>query len=168
MTSGKLNGILYTCTWFPKLGKYNLKNIILILIKKKNPYSHMYFVVLYVVLWTFVVYQNKFRPSYIPQYIDSGFTSVSSWHRLCMQQFWSDPSTSANHQTPANGLVTNLDHFLTTTIPVYYKMQVCVFNCMGVIKNRWAFERGHINLEKHMNPSKKKSKKTKSLWRSRV
>lgn len=119
-------------------------------------------------MWMFVLYQNKFRPSYIPPYIDSGFTSVSSWHRLCMQQFWSDPSTSANHQTPANGLVTNLDHFLTTTIPVYYKMQVCVFNCMGVIKNRWAFERGHINLEKHRNPSKKKSKKTKSPWRSRV
>lgn len=140
-----------TCTWFPKLGKYNLKNIILILIKKKkkNPYSHIH--VLCCALCS-ILFQNKFRLSYIPPHIDSGFTSVSSWHRLCMQQFWSDPSTSANHQTPANGLVTNLDHFLTTTIPVYYKMQDCVFNCMGVIKNRWAFERGHINLEKHRNP----------------
>lgn len=136
MTSGKLNGILYTCTWFPKLGKYNLKNIILILIKKNPIQSYVLCCALCSILfqnmWMFVVYQNQFRPSYIPPYIDSGFTSVS------------------------------------LLSPVYYKIQVCVFNCMGVIKNRWAFERGHINLEKHRNPSKKKSKKTKSLWRSRV
>lgn len=102
MTSGKLNGILYTCTWFPKLGKYNLKNIILILIKKNPIQSYVLCCALCSILfqnmWMFVVYQNKFRPSYIPPYIDSGFTSVS------------------------------------LLSPVYYKIQVCVFNCMGVIK----------------------------------
>lgn len=107
MTSGKLNGILYTCTWFPKLGKYNLKNIILILIKKNN---HTVIYVLFCALcsilfqnmWMFVVYQNKFRPSYIPPYIDFGFTSVSSWHRLCMRSFYlsksPNPSKWARHE----------------------------------------------------------------------
>lgn len=157
-----LNGILYTCTWFPKLGKYNLKNIILILIKKKNPYSHIHVLccalcsILFQYMWMFVVYQNKFRLSYIPPYSDSGFTSVTSWHRLCMQQFWSDPSTSANHQTPANGLVTNLDHFW----PLLYQ---CTIKCKFVYLIVWVLSKtgellkgGTLTLKSTGTPLKKK------------
>lgn len=174
MTSGKLNGILYTCTWFPKLGKYNLKNIILILIKKKPPIQSYVLCcalcsILFQNMWMFVVYQNKFRPSYIPPYIDPGFTSVSSWHRLCMQQFWSDPSTSAiKSPNPSKWA----RHELKITFwPLLYQ---CTIKCKFVYLIVWVLSKtgellkgGTLTLKSTGTPLKK-SKKTKSPWGSRV
>lgn len=157
---------MYICTWFPKLQTYNLKNIILILIKINHTCTLMCSVygMLFqnTSMWIFVVYQNKFRPSYIPPYNDSGFTSVSSWHRLCIQQFWGDPSTSAKSPNPSKWA----RHELKITFwPLLYQ---CTIKCKFVYIIVWVLSKtgellkgGTLTLKSTGTPVKKKVRRPK-------
>lgn len=114
-------------------------------------------------MWMFVVYQNKFRPSYIPPYNDSGFTSVSSWHRLCMQQFQRsfylskspNPSKWACHELKI------------TFWPLIYQ---CTIKCKFVYLIVWVLSKtgellkgGTLTLKSTGTPVKKKYEDQKSV-----
>lgn len=92
----------------------------------------MYFVVLCVVFYSktcecsWYIKINSARHTYLHHYIGIIVTSPV-YATILERSFYL--SKSPNPSKWAR-------HFLTTTIPVYYKMEVCVFNCMGVIKNR--------------------------------
>lgn len=118
-----------------------------------------------------MVYKNKFHPVHV---LTMG---LYHYHRDIGCVCNNSSNSSTIHQTPAKGLVTNFRLLFTTTIPVFYEIQVCVFNSIGVIKNRHAFERRHTNLEKQRKKPQFfanlqnyviENKKTKSSWQSRV